>query len=107
MNTFRQVVNPWQDSARVRALVVDERIGKMASELEGIESYFPWRDQAPIKHPWDNATTFHIDCPFHAFSSHHALTLWVALDDVTQLGHLFVRQDVLIAVERGAHGDHA
>lgn len=84
VNTFRQVVNLWQDSARVRALVLDQRIGKMASELEGIESYRLWHDQALIKRPWDNATTFHIDCPHMAYSSHHALGLWVALDDATQ-----------------------
>ena len=32
VNTFLQVMNIWQDSERVRALILDERIGKMAAE---------------------------------------------------------------------------
>ena len=83
VNTFLQVINIWKDSERVRSLVLDERIGRMAAELEGVEGYRMWHDQALIKRPWDNATTFHFDVPYWSFDSRHAVTIWVALDDAT------------------------
>ena len=49
VNTFLQVINIWKDSERVRSLVLDERIGRMAAELEGVEGYRMWHDQALIK----------------------------------------------------------
>ena len=83
LNSFLQAINLWKDSDRVRALVQDERIGKMAAELEGVEGYRMSHDQALIKRPWDNATTFHVDVPYFSYNSRHGLSCWVALDDAT------------------------
>ena len=82
-NVFLQVINLWQDSERVRALVLDPRIGRLAATLEGVDGYRLWHDQALIKRPWDNATTFHVDCPYWSFDTRHAISIWVALDDAT------------------------
>ena len=80
---FIQSLNMWQESDRIKALVLDPRIGKMCCELEGIDGIRVWHDQALIKEPWGNQTSFHLDNPYWSFSSRHAISIWVALDDVT------------------------
>lgn len=63
--------------------MLDERIGKMAAELSGADGIRIWHDQALIKRPWANPTSWHLDTPFWSFSDRRALSIWVALDDVT------------------------
>ena len=58
---FQQRINLWMDHEGVRALMLDNRLGKMAAELEGIEGIRIWHDQALIKMPWANPTTWHQD----------------------------------------------
>ena len=82
-NVFQQRVNLWQDSEAVRELVLDPRIGKLTADLEGLEAVRLCHDQALCKAPWANATTWHVDNPFWQFHSHHATSMWLALDDVT------------------------
>lgn len=82
-NVFDQLLNLWQTSAEVKQLMFDERIGKMAAELAGVEGIRIWHDQVLIKKPWANPTSWHLDTPFWSFSDRRALSIWVALDDVT------------------------
>ena len=62
--------------------MLDERIGKMATELSGAEGIRIWHDQALYKPPWGNPTALHLDVPYWSFTSRQSLSLWVALDDV-------------------------
>jgi ectoine hydroxylase-related dioxygenase (phytanoyl-CoA dioxygenase family) len=80
---FEQLVNLWQDNPGVRQLILDERIGKMASQLAQAEGIRVWHDQALIKRPWANPTSWHLDTPYWSFSDRRALSIWVALDDAT------------------------
>ncbi len=80
---FTQRVNLWQTNDKVKPLVTDERLGKLATELAGVEGLRLYHDQALIKEPWGNPTAFHLDVPYWAFNSADALSVWVALDDVT------------------------
>src|SRR5258708_3345958 len=82
-NVFDQLLNLWQTNDKVRKLMLDERIGKMAAELSGSDGIRIWHDQALIKRPWANPTSWHLDTPFWSFSDRRALSIWVALDDVT------------------------
>lgn len=82
-NVFDQLLNLWQTNAEVKSLMLDERIGKMAAELSGADGIRIWHDQALIKRPWANPTSWHLDTPFWSFSDRRALSIWVALDDVT------------------------
>ena len=68
---------------RLKGLMLDENIGRMASELSGADGIRIWHDQALIKRPWANPTAWHLDTPFWSFSDRKALSIWVALDDVT------------------------
>lgn len=82
-NVFDQLLNLWQTNDKVKKLMLDERIGKMAAQLSGAEGIRIWHDQALIKRPWANPTSWHLDTPFWSFSDRRALSIWVALDDVT------------------------
>lgn len=80
---FDQMLNLWQTNDRVKQIMLDERIGKMAAILAGWDGTRIWHDQALIKRPWANPTSWHLDTPFWSFSDRRALSIWVALDDAT------------------------
>ena len=80
---FDQLINLWMDNEKMRAIMLDERLGKMAAELSGSEGIRIWHDQALIKKPWANPTSWHLDTPYWSFSDRRALSIWVALDDAT------------------------
>lgn len=82
-NVFVQRIDLWMDTENIRKLMLDSRLGKMAATLAGVEGIRIWHDQALIKQPWLNPTGWHLDCPYWSFSSRQAITIWVALDDVT------------------------
>lgn len=82
-NVFDQLINLWQDNDKMRKIMLDERIGKMAADLAGVNGIRIWHDQALIKKPWANPTSFHLDTPYWSFSDRRALSIWVALDDAT------------------------
>lgn len=67
----------------MRQIMHDERLGKVAAELAGVDGIRIWHDQALIKPPFGNATAWHLDNPYWSFSSRDALSIWVALDDAT------------------------
>ena len=81
---FAQRINLWNDHAGMRELMFDERLGKMAAELAGVDGIRIWHDQALIKPAWGNPTGWHLDNPYWSFSSRDAISIWVALDDVTR-----------------------
>lgn len=80
---FDQMLNLWQTNDDVKKIMMDERIGKMVADLAGWEGTRIWHDQALIKRPWANPTSWHLDTPFWSFSDRRALSIWVALDDAT------------------------
>jgi len=80
---FDQLLNLWQTNAQVKELMLDNRIGKMAAQLAGVDGIRIWHDQALIKRPWANPTAWHLDTPFWSFSDRRAISIWVALDDAT------------------------
>jgi phytanoyl-CoA hydroxylase len=80
---FTQRINLWQSSPEVKALILDERIGKMAADLAGIDGIRVHHDQALFKPPFGNPTAYHLDDPYWPFSTRDAISVWVALDDAT------------------------
>lgn len=77
-----QRINLWMDHPDVRQLVLHEQIGRMAANLEGVDGIRVWHDQALYKDPWANPTSWHQDNTKWSFSAEHAITIWVALDEV-------------------------
>lgn len=82
-NIFDQLLNLWQTNDKVKDIMLDDRIGKMAADLSGADGIRIWHDQALIKKPWANPTSWHLDTPFWSFSDRNAISIWVALDDAT------------------------
>lgn len=82
-NVFTQRVNLWQDSDAVRAIMLDEQLGKAAADLAGVDGIRIWHDQALFKPRWGNPTAWHLDNPYWSFYSPDAISIWVALDDAT------------------------
>lgn len=80
---FDQMLNLWQTNEKVKQLILDENLGKMVADLSGCDGIRVWHDQALIKRPWANPTSWHLDTPFWSFSDRRALSIWVALDDAT------------------------
>ena len=80
---FVQRINLWRANQKVRKLMLDPRLGKMAAQLAGVEGIRLYHDQALNKAPWANPTAWHLDDPFWSFSSPAAISIWVALDDST------------------------
>ncbi len=82
-NVFDQLINLWQDNEKMKQVMLDERLGKMAATLAGVNGIRIWHDQALIKKPWANPTSWHLDTPYWSFSDRNAISIWVALDDAT------------------------
>lgn len=82
-NVFDQLINLWRDNEKMKKIMLDERLGKMAAQLSGADGIRIWHDQALIKKPWANPTSWHLDTPYWSFSDRRALSIWVALDDAT------------------------
>lgn len=80
---FTQRINLWLLSEVVKRYMLGPGLGRMVCELEGVPAMRVWHDQALIKEPFGNATSWHLDNPFWSFSSHHAISVWIALEDAT------------------------
>ena len=61
----------------------DPALGRVATDVAGIDGVRIWHDQALVKGAYANPTAFHLDVPYWSFTSADAITIWVALDDAT------------------------
>ncbi|HAA78429.1 TPA: phytanoyl-CoA dioxygenase [Candidatus Latescibacteria bacterium] len=82
-SVFVQCLRLADTHEEMRGLIYDERIGRMAAELAGIDGIRVWHDQALIKQPYGNPTGWHLDNPYWSFHSRDAISIWIALDDAT------------------------
>ncbi|MDQ3450087.1 MAG: phytanoyl-CoA dioxygenase family protein [Actinomycetota bacterium] len=80
---FTQRMHLRRTSAEVQKLVEDPDVGRLVAELEGVSAVRLYLDQALVKEPYGSPTQYHLDLPWWSFSSPHACTIWVALDDST------------------------
>ena len=80
---FTQCLNLRDVHPGMAELICDERLGRLAGTLAGVDSIRVWQDQALVKPPYGNHTALHFDDPFWSFYSRDAVSLWVALDDAT------------------------
>ena len=80
---FVQCVNLWKTSDRIRELVTDRRLGRLAAVLAGVDGIRLYHDHALVKEPWGHPTNWHVDNAMDPFHSRQSIMLWVALDDAT------------------------
>ena len=82
-NVFVQCVNLWQTSEKIKQLVLNPQLGRLAADLAGVKGVRLYHDHALVKQAWANPTNFHVDNPYDPFYSHQAIMLWIALDNTT------------------------
>jgi len=80
---FDQIINLWMTDNAVKELILDKRIGEMVTKLAQVDGMRVWHDQSLVKQPWGNPTAWHLDTPFWSFDHREALSIWIALEDVT------------------------
>jgi phytanoyl-CoA hydroxylase len=80
---FTQCLNLHDIHPGIAALILDERLGRLAGSLAGTDGMRLWHDQALVKPPYGNHTAFHFDVPYWSFYSRQAVNVWLALDDAT------------------------
>ena len=80
---FTQRMHLRRTSLAVQDLVEDPQVGRLVADLEGADAVRLYLDQALVKEPYGAPTQYHLDIPWWGFSSNHACTIWVALDDST------------------------
>ena len=80
---FLQRVNLWKINETIRRLFLNPDLGEMLTKLAGVDGIRVWHDQTLQKQPWANPTAWHLDNPYWSFHSPDALSIWIALDDVT------------------------
>lgn len=80
---FTQRMHLRRTDDHTRHLVDDVRIGGLIAQLEGLDAVRLYLDQALVKEPYGAPTQYHLDIPWWSFTSEHACTIWVALDDAT------------------------
>jgi phytanoyl-CoA hydroxylase len=82
-SVFDQRINLWMTDEAIAELVCSAELGSRAAELAGVDGVRIWLDQALVKQPYSPPTSYHLDNPYWSFSSHDAITIWLALDDAT------------------------
>ena len=82
-DVFVQCVNLWKTNDRMKELVLDRRLGMLASDLAGVGGVRLYHDHALVKQPWANPTNWHVDNPGDPFYTRDAVMLWITLDDAT------------------------
>jgi ectoine hydroxylase-related dioxygenase (phytanoyl-CoA dioxygenase family) len=76
---FIQVANLWTRSDAIRALVFNRRLGRIASELMGVDGVRLYHDQALFKEPGGGFTPWHADQYYWPLASPHCTTVWIPL----------------------------
>ena len=78
----------------MREIMLDGRIGKMAAQLAGVDGIRIWHDQALVKKPWANPTSFHLDTPYcnrpHFFVTNQNRHLLITPDGYTSRGEAVI-----------------
>jgi ectoine hydroxylase-related dioxygenase (phytanoyl-CoA dioxygenase family) len=80
---FTQRLNLWKLNDTIKRYMLSPELGKMAARLAGVDGIRVWHDQALIKEPFANPTSWHLDNPYWSFSSRESISIWIALEDAT------------------------
>ncbi len=80
---FTQRLNLWRINSTVKRYVLSPELGRMLCALARVKSIRVWHDQALIKEPFANPTSWHLDNPYWSFFSPHSISIWIAMEDAT------------------------
>jgi ectoine hydroxylase-related dioxygenase (phytanoyl-CoA dioxygenase family) len=81
---FLQVMNLWEESARVREFVFGRRLARLAATLLQVEGVRLYHDQSLYKEPGGGITPAHADQYYWPVASDRTITAWIPLQAVPQ-----------------------
>lgn len=82
-NVYTQIIGSSRENEELGRCVRNSSLGETAARLAGMDGVRIYHDQALFKMPGNNFTSWHLDAPFWSFHTPQALTMWLALDDMT------------------------
>jgi len=82
-SVFLQRVNLWRVNDHIKQFFLNPVLGQMLCRLAGIDGIRIWHDQTLQKEAWGNPSSWHMDNPGWSFHSPDAISMWIALNDVT------------------------
>jgi ectoine hydroxylase-related dioxygenase (phytanoyl-CoA dioxygenase family) len=80
---LKQRLNLWRLSDTVKTMLLGPQLGQFASSLADVEGLRCYHDQALYKPAWGNFTAWHLDNPYWPFRSPDAISVWIALEDIS------------------------
>jgi ectoine hydroxylase-related dioxygenase (phytanoyl-CoA dioxygenase family) len=80
---FTQRLNLWKINDTVKQYMLSEDLGRMITDMCGVDGFRVWHDQMLTKEPYGNPTAWHLDNPYWSFSSRDSVSIWIALEDAT------------------------
>lgn len=81
--SFRQVLNLWEDFPDVRPLSFHPGVARTAAEILGAPAVRVWHDQALYKEAGGRLTGGHYDQAYWPLSGHNNITAWIPFDGST------------------------
>jgi len=82
-----QVINIWKADSAFRSLVTSPKLGEAVADLAGwSKGARVINDQVWAKPPGSSPLTFHRDSAYFDFDPDDILTVWIALDDMRNVG---------------------
>ena len=75
--SFIQCMNLWEDHRDVARLTFDQRIGRVAGQLLGVDALRLWHDQALYKEAGGRETDAHQDHPYWPIKETASVTAWI------------------------------
>ncbi|MEM7027962.1 MAG: phytanoyl-CoA dioxygenase family protein [Chloroflexota bacterium] len=82
---FNQMVNMWTDFPKAKAVAFDARLAECARQLSQCDQVRIYHDHAMVKPPGQTSkqTNWHQDAPYWPMEPVGALSVWIAVDDVS------------------------
>jgi ectoine hydroxylase-related dioxygenase (phytanoyl-CoA dioxygenase family) len=81
---FLQMMNLWEEDARVREFVLAKRFGQVAAALLGVKHVRLYHDQALFKEPGGGLTPWHQDQYYWPIKTPKTVTMWMPLVDIQE-----------------------
>ncbi len=79
---FLQIMNLWRSNEAVKEFVLGKRLGRIATQLMGVEGVRLYHDQALYKEPSGGYTPWHVDQFYWPLSNNNTVTAWIPLHTV-------------------------
>jgi ectoine hydroxylase-related dioxygenase (phytanoyl-CoA dioxygenase family) len=81
---FLQMMNLWEENAKIKEFVLAKRFGQIAADLLGVKQVRLYHDQALFKEAGGGHTPWHQDQYYWPLSNPKTVTMWMPLVDITE-----------------------